>query len=76
MRTTVDLPPSVHRRAMELALRDHRSLSAVIADLTTRGLAQVDDPVVFSIDPDSGLPVLSIGRGLTSDQVADLVDEE
>lgn len=61
---------------MDLAQRDHRSLSAVIADLVIRGLAQVDDPVVFSIDPDSGLPVLSIGRVLTSHQVADLLDEE
>jgi len=32
MRTTVDLPPCVHRRAQELATERHRSLSATVAD--------------------------------------------
>ncbi len=76
MRTTVDLPPSVHRRALDMARRQHRSLSAVVAELTLKGLAQVDDPVVFSVDKHSGLPVLSLGRTLRSDEVADLLDEE
>lgn len=76
MRTTVDLPPSVHRRALDMAQRQHRSLSAVVADLTLKGLAQVDDPVVFSVDRHSGLPVLSLGRTLTAGEVADLLDEE
>ncbi len=76
MRTTVDLPPAVHRRAQELAEQQHRSLSAVVADLTTRGLAQIEEPVTFSIDPRSGLPVLSVGRVVTSLEVADLLDDE
>lgn len=76
MRTTVDLPPSVRRRAQEIARREDRSLSAVVADLTMKGLAQIDDPVVLSIDRHSGLPVLSLGRTLTTREVADLLDEE
>lgn len=76
MRTTVDLPPAVHRRAVELASQQHRSLSAVVADLTMRGLAQLDEPVTLSTDARSGLPVLSIGRPVTSDDVAAALDDE
>jgi hypothetical protein len=76
MRTTVDLPPAVHRRARELAKLRGESLSAVIADLTVRGLAQVNEPVTLATDPRSGLPVLSIGRPITADEVADAMDDE
>lgn len=76
MRTTVDLPPAVHRRAVELAKRRGVSLSAVIADLTVRGFAQVDEPVTLTTDARSGLPVLSIGRRITADEVADALDDE
>jgi hypothetical protein len=76
MRTTVDLPPAVHRRARELAERRGESLSSVIADLTVRGLAQIDEPVVLSIDARSSLPVLSLGRRVTAADVAEASDEE
>jgi len=76
MRTTVDLPPAVHRRARELAEQQDRSLSSVVADLTVRGLAQLDAPVVLSLDKRSGLPVLSVGRTITSEDVAGALDEE
>lgn len=51
-------------------------MSSVIADLTVRGLAQFDEPVVLRINERSGLPVLSLGRRLTSGDVAVLLDEE
>ncbi|MGI5125791.1 hypothetical protein ACQEVB_03135 [Pseudonocardia sp. CA-107938] len=76
MRTTVDLPPTVHKRAVEIAKRTGRSLSAVIADLTVRGLAQLNQPVVIGTDERSGFPVISIGRRVTSEQVAAALDEE
>jgi len=76
MRTTVDLPPAVHRRARELAAQRGESLSAVLADLTTRGLAQLDAPVTLRTDPRSGFPVLSLGRRVTSAEVAEALDEE
>lgn len=76
MRTTVDLPPAVHRRALELARRTGRSLSAVVADLTARGLSQLDEPVVIGVDERSGFPVVSVGRRITSEQVAAIVEEE
>jgi predicted transcriptional regulator len=76
MRTTVDLPPAVHRRAVEIAKRTGQSLSAVIADLTMRGLSQLDVPVVVATDERSGFPVISVGRRVTSEQVAAALDEE
>ena len=76
MRTTVDLPPAVDRRALEIAKRTGRSLSAVITDLTVRGLGQLDEPVVIGTDETSGFPVITIGRRITSEQVAAVLDEE
>jgi hypothetical protein len=76
MRTTVDLPPAVHRRARELAVQRGESLSAVLADLTARGLAQLAVPVTLRTDPRSGLPVLSLGRKVTSTEVAEALDDE
>jgi hypothetical protein len=76
MRTTVDLPPGVHRRARDLARQRHQSLSAVIADLTTRGLATLGDPVQLTTDPVTGFPVLHLGRPITSADVADALDDE
>ena len=76
MRTTVDLPTAVHRRARELASQSGRSLSAVVADLAVRGLAQLDEPVTVQTDPRTGLPVLSLGRTITSADVAEALDDE
>jgi predicted transcriptional regulator len=76
MRTTVDLPPAVHRRATELARERHQSLSAVVADLTIRGLAALGEPVKVSTDPISGLPAITLGHRVTSADVADALDDE
>lgn len=76
MRTTVDLPPAVHRRARDLAQQRHQSLSAVVADLTIRGLATLGEPVTVASDPTSGFPVISIGRSVTSADVSDALDDE
>jgi hypothetical protein len=76
MRTTVDLPPAVHRRAVELARARGLSLSATLAELTSRGLSQLDEPVVVRSDAATGFPVLSVGRRVTSEDVAAALDEE
>jgi len=76
MRTTVDLPPAVHRRARDLAQQRRQSLSAVIADLAIRGLATLGDPVTVATDPTSGFPVISLGRTITSADVAAALDDE
>lgn len=76
MRTTVDLPPAVHRRAKQLAKRRGQSLSSVIAELATRGLSRLDEPLVVTTDPQSGFPVVSLGRRITSADVAEALDDE
>jgi hypothetical protein len=76
MRTTVDLPPVVHRRARELAQRRHQSLSATLADLTVRGLATLDEPLDVVTDPATGLPTITLGRRVTTAEVADALDDE
>ena len=76
MRTTVDLPPALHRRAQELARSRGQSLSTVVAELTARGLSQLDEPVVIRADEVSGFPTISIGRRVTSDDVSALLDDE
>lgn len=76
MRTTVDLPPAVHRRARELAEQRHQSLSSVIAELTARGLGQLDEPLSIVVDERTGFPVIRIGRRITTDEVDALLDDE
>lgn len=76
MRTTINLPPAVHRRAREIAEQRGQPLSTVLADLAVRGLAQLDAPVDLDTDGRTGLPVLSIGRQVSSAEVAELLDDE
>ncbi|MEV1293268.1 antitoxin [Pseudonocardia sp. NPDC049635] len=76
MRTTVDLPPAVHRRAKEIAERRGISLSAVVAELAARGLVQFGEPAVIAVDERSGFPVVSVGRRVSSTDVAAALDEE
>lgn len=78
MRTTVDLPPSVHRRVSELAANRGQSLSRTVAELTADALArweeQEDTP--FDRDEKTGAPVVRLGRVTTSADVAELWDDE
>ena len=76
MRTTVDLPPRAHARAKQRAEQRGLSLSAMISELTVRGLAQLDTPLSVARDEVTGLPVISLGRSITAAEVADLIDEE
>ena len=76
MRTTVDLPPAVHRRALALAKERGQSLSATVAELTIWGLGVLDEPVVLESDPVSGFPVLRLGRRITAGDVTIALDDE
>lgn len=76
VRTTTDLPPAIHRRARELAAERGQSLSTVIADLTARGLASLGEPVQVSVDTTTGLPSITLGRAITSEDVAAILDDE
>lgn len=76
MRTTVDLPPRVHRRAQELAHERGQSLSKILAELTERGLESLNQPVQLYIDEASGWPVMRFGREITQEDVDAAIYEE
>jgi predicted transcriptional regulator len=76
MRTTVDLSPAVHRRAQELAVERHQSLSTVLADLTARGLATLGAGVQITTDSVSGFPVITLGQAVTNEDVATALDDD
>lgn len=57
-------------------MQNRVSLSSVLSDLVVRGLAQRGEHTTLTVDPRSGFPTFSIGRPITSDEVADLIDED
>lgn len=75
MRTTVDLPEDLHKQALAIARDTHRTFSETIADLIRRGLG-TGGTAVFSVDPKTGLPLVSVGRVVTSEDVRSLEDDE
>ncbi|MEB3983559.1 antitoxin [Mycobacterium sp. 663a-19] len=74
MRTTIDLPEDLHRQALAIARDTHRTLSATVADLIRRGL-RADGTGAPSLDPRTGLPLVSVGVVVTSEDVRELEDE-
>jgi len=76
MRTTVDLPPALHRRVTALAQARGQSLSATLAELAARGLNQLKEPLAASVDERSRFPVRQAGRRIASDDVATAPDDE
>lgn len=75
VRTTIDLPDDLHKQALAIARDTHRTLSATVADLMRRGLG-IASAVAISTDPRTGLPLVSVGRIVTSEDVRSLEDEE
>ena len=75
MRTTIDLPDDLHRYARSLALETNRSMSAVVADLIRMGLRGTAEPTPPSRGR-RGMPVVSVGRRVTADDVRSLDDDE
>lgn len=75
MRTTVDLPDELHKQAMAIARDTGRTFSQAVADLMRRGLA-THGAASIRMDPRTGLPVVSVGTVVTSEDVRSLEDEE
>ena len=71
MRITVDLPDDLHQLARQLAHEQNRSMSDVVADLIRLGLNRPAAPTAGR----RGLPLVSIGRPVTAEDVRSLVDE-
>ena len=74
MRTTIDLPVDLLERSKAIARDTSRSLSDVVADLVRRGLEPAA-PRAPTHSTRTGLPVVSIGRVVTSEDVRSLEDD-
>ena len=75
MRTTIDLPDDLHKQALAIARDTHRTFSETVADLIRRGLGTSSN-LAISIDSRTGLPLVSVGTVVTSEDVRSLEDEE
>ena len=75
MRTTVDLPDELHRQVRAIARDTRRTFSDTVADLMQRGLSPAI-PAAVSPSPRPGLPVVTLGTVVTTDDVRALDDEE
>ncbi|MFC6013957.1 antitoxin [Nocardia lasii] len=77
MRTTIDLPDDLHSQAMAIARDTHRSFSATIACLVRRGLQRDSGSGVTEQrrSTKTGLPTITLGKTLTSEDVRALQDE-
>jgi hypothetical protein len=74
MRTTVDLPEDLHAQAVAISRDTHRTLSQTVTDLMRRGLGQGQDADVTT-SARTGLPVVHLGRTITSEDVRALEDD-
>lgn len=75
MRTTIDLPDDLHRQAQSLARDTSRTLSEIVAELMRRGLGQVTS-VETSRSERTGLPVVRLGKVITTEDVRSLEDDD
>ena len=74
MRTTVDLPDELHHQVRAIARDTQRSFSATAADLMRRGLSSTE-PAEVSSSPRTGLPIVTVGTVITTEDVRSLDDE-
>jgi Arc/MetJ family transcription regulator len=74
MRTTVDLPEDLHAQAVAIARDTHRTLSETVAFLMRRGLGE-GRTVGLEHSAMTGLPVVRLGRVITTDDVRALEDD-
>lgn len=75
MRTTVDLPDDLHAQAVAISRDTHRTLSQTISELMRRGLGQ-GQAVEVTTSARTGLPVVHLGRTITTEDVRALEDDE
>ncbi len=75
MRTTIDLPEDLHRHALSIARDTSRTLSETVAELMRRGLSS-ERGHEASPSSRTGLPVISLGKTISTDDVRKLEDEQ
>ncbi len=73
VRTTITLPDDLHEQARGLSRDLGKSLSETITLLLRRAMGQHHAPDVH-MDQETGLPVVTIGRPVSAQDVRDLDD--
>ena len=78
MRTTVDLPDDVLERVRDIAADRRTSVSKIIAEVVSRAMRPIETipGQRISVDPATGLKILSLGRTVTSEEVRRALDDE
>lgn len=76
MRTTIDLDPSAHKLAKAIARQRHVSLGRVISDAILNRYDEQSSPDFEIGTTELGLPAIYIGRPITREEVAALIEEE
>jgi hypothetical protein len=76
MRTTIDLPEDLHRRARAIAQDKRWTLSETVAWLMRRGIGEGKPTSTIKRSRVTGLPVIHGGEIITSEDVKTLEDEE
>lgn len=77
MRTTIDIPDDLHRAASSLAHDRRQSLSRTLGELIRQGLSPSGGVAVgVARDPDTGFPVVHLGRPITTEMVRSAADED
>jgi predicted transcriptional regulator len=74
MRTTIDLPDDLHAQVVAIARDTHLSLSQTVAFLIRRGLGSGHSGEVVTSER-TGLPVVHLGRTITTEDVWRLVHD-
>ncbi|HLJ98765.1 MAG TPA: hypothetical protein VKU39_02530 [Streptosporangiaceae bacterium] len=75
MRTTLEIPDDLHAQAAAIARDTHQTLSQAVALLMRRGLSSGHSGEVVT-SARTGLPVVRLGRTITTEDVRRLEDDE
>ncbi|MGH9057058.1 MAG: antitoxin [Acidimicrobiales bacterium] len=75
MRTTVDLPEDIHRAVRSLAHYRNQSFSKTLGDLVRAALRSTGNAEAAAFDPATLLPVVRLGKPVTTEMVRTILDE-
>lgn len=77
MRTTIDLPADKHQQLRAIAAKRAISLGQLVTELTDLALGSHpanDDEGLLATSPVTGFLTLKLGRAISSEEVAALLD--
>jgi hypothetical protein len=75
VRTTLDIDQTTYRLAKAIAAQRGISMGKVVAEAIAAQYGETNEPSDVIGRSEAGFPVLTIGRPITSEDVAELEDE-